>query len=158
MEKVSLLPKNFLSSAGAVTSAYYVSLETRSIFLTSSSFLSKAHSGYGLLQHQRLSVSSWATVFCYCLTSLIVGCRLAVVACLPFRTLSALLYVAPFHYKGCTPCSFQEALLCPVLHSNVLFLTGGYTHDLLSLVCNVFESLILTENLVSLNEKPLAGS
>lgn len=115
MEKVSLLPKYFLSWAGAVTSAYHGSLETCSIFLTSSSFLSKAHSGYVLLQHQRLSVSSWATGFCYCLTSLIVGCRLAVVACLPFRTLSTLLICsiikAAHHVLSRRPCSALFSIL-----------------------------------------------
>lgn len=43
------------------------------------------------------------------------------------RFLNVLLICSPFHLKGCTRCSFQEARLCPFLHPNMLFLTVSYT-------------------------------
>lgn len=70
------------------------------------------------------------------------------------------LYVVPFHRKGCTRCSFQEALLCPFLHPNMLFLTVGYTHMIywdLFVICLWFP-YTHWETSESLNEKHLAGS
>lgn len=113
----------FLSSAGALISAYHVSIPSYLLYFPLPSF--------SLL----LFISFWASPRWYALTvpetsrvrlgkhvlSLLVvsNCKplkLVLVACLPLGAWALCLYMVPFRPKSCTWCSAQEALLSPFLH------------------------------------------